>query len=502
MIHWFWLWLISLGVITYFVIQRSVKGVTRTPLWLLWLVMMTPVMLWTVTALVVGKRQMIPVWMQFIPFLICPFIYWWLIQRGRIAPSNPDPSHPVNPQLQSTEQNPPDTKPRSEITLRPINKDEEAQLHTCFPWTVFYLQKLEYRPQAVICRGQLRAASDFAYATIQENVCSHFGDRFLVLLQEGLNGKPFFVLVPNPRKSELGKDTRSSLTRPGLAITLLGLTLVTTFLAGIEIGGTNLRNISGLPIYPTMVTGLSYSIPLLLILGIHELGHYILTQRYRVQATLPYFIPIPWLPYLLNLGTLGAFIKIRSPIPNRRALFDVGIAGPLAGLVITIPVLVWGLSHSTVTTLPPEVGLLHFSAINPHNSLMLFGFSKLILGNRLTTDSAINLHPSAIAAYLGLLMTALNLLPVGQLDGGHIVHAMFGQRVGALIGHVTRFLMLLLALFVQGDLFLWAIVLLFIPAVDEPALDDVTELDQRRDLLGLLTLAILLLIILPVPKIL
>ncbi len=504
MIHWFWFWLILLGLITYFVIKRNVAGITRTPVWLLWAVMMTPALLWTAWIMVQGTSRSMPLLLQIGPFIVCPIIYWWLIQRGRILPLNQ--SHNTSPEEQSSTESSDSqgVDPQSTATngLRPIDKEEEARLQTCFPWTVYYLQKLEYRPQAVICRGQLRSTPELAYETVQKNVASHFGDRFLVLFQEGLNGKPFFALVPNPQVKQTGQTDNQPITRPGLALSLLGITFLTTLMAGVEMTGVDLES-STLPLtLGTLAKGLPYALPLLLILGIHELGHYLAARRYRIQTTLPYFIPVPLLPFLLNLGTFGAFIQMRSPIPNRRALFDVGIAGPLSGLVMTIPILLWGLAHSTPVPLPKDVGLLSFTAINPHTSLILFGFSKLMLGKGLTPDSGLNLHPVAIAGYLGLVVTALNLIPVGQLDGGHIVHAMFGQRTGALIGQIARFLILLLALFIQKDLFLWAIILLFIPAVDEPALNDVTELDDRRDLLGLATLAILVLIILPAPKVL
>jgi membrane-associated protease RseP (regulator of RpoE activity) len=143
--------------------------------------------------------------------------------------------------------------------------------------------------------------------------------------------------------------------------------------------------------------------------------------------------------------------------------------------------------------------LLDINALNPGSSLLLAVFSKLALGSALTATTAIKLHPVAVAGCLGLIVTALNLMPVGQLDGGHIVHAMFGQRAGAAIGQIARLLVLALAL-IQSQLLLWAIILFFMPIVDEPALNDVSELDNQRDLWGLLALGLLLLIILPAPK--
>ncbi|HEY9654906.1 MAG TPA: site-2 protease family protein, partial [Crinalium sp.] len=140
----------------------------------------------------------------------------------------------------------------------------------------------------------------------------------------------------------------------------------------------------------------------------------------------------------------------------------------------------------------------NLQARNPNFSLLLALLSKLALGGALTAGSGLDLHPVAVASCLGIVVTAFNLMPVGQLDGGHIVHAMFGQRVGTAIGQISRLLLLLLSL-VQSHLLVWAVLLFLMPASDEPALNDVTELDNRRDLWGILALGLLVLIILPLP---
>jgi membrane-associated protease RseP (regulator of RpoE activity) len=169
--------------------------------------------------------------------------------------------------------------------------------------------------------------------------------------------------------------------------------------------------------------------------------------------------------------------------------------------VMTLPLLLWGLVHSEVVPMPEDASLLSFEAVDPQASIALLLLSKLALGSQLTLESAVNLHPVAVAGCLGLVVTALNLMPVGQLDGGHIVHAMYGQRTGAIIGQVARFLVLGLVL-IHPELLIWAILLFFIPAVDEPALNDVSELDNRRDVWGLVSLTLLILIVLPAPNLL
>lgn len=484
-------WLLLLSVFTYFVVKRSVANVTRTPIWLLWLVMMLPALALVGWVAVNGTEEPAPASLLISLFIICPILYWGLIQWGR-PPSAKSESAQKQP-IQQTQAGA--QKAISKPPLRPIDKEEETALQHCFPWTVFYLQDIEYRPQAMICRGQLRTSPTTAYDTIKQNIEQRFGQRFLVVFQEGLQGKPFFALVPNPQAQENTSSSVPSikaLTRPKLAFALLGLTLLTTtWMGAINIAGIEQEQLQSAPVM--IFQGLPYALALMLILGCHELGHYLTARYYRMKATLPYFIPVPFF-----LGTFGAFIQLRSPVPNRRALFDVGVAGPLSGLVMTMPILLWGLSQSQLVDMPDEASLLNFRAMDPSKSLLLAIFSKLMLGSALGADQAIHLHPLAVAGCLGLVVTALNLMPVGQLDGGHVVHAMYGQRMGAVIGQIARLLVLVLA-FVHPELLVWAILLFFIPAVDEPALNDVSELDGRRDVIGLAVLTLLVMIILPSP---
>jgi membrane-associated protease RseP (regulator of RpoE activity) len=332
-----------------------------------------------------------------------------------------------------------------------------------------------------------------AYEQIKANIERQFGDRFLIIFQEGINGKPFFVLVPNPQAVRQNNHRDSEkITRPGLALLLLVATLFSTTFVGLRIAGFQVNSLES---YLTLFfNGVPYALGLITILGTHELGHYLTARFYKIRSTLPYFIPIPYF-----LGTFGAFIKMGSPVPHRKALFDVSIAGPLAGFMMTIPLLIWGLAHSEIVALPEKTGMLNPNALNPQYSILLALLSKLALGSELTAKSAIDLHPVAVAGFLGLIVTALNLMPVGQLDGGHIVHAMFGQRTAVFIGQIARLLLLMLS-FIREEFLLWAIILLFVPLIDEPALNDVTELDNKRDFMGLMSMALLLLIILPLPQ--
>lgn len=485
------LWLLLLGFITYIILRQRVAHLTRTPVWVLWLAVMAPAFLWMAWFVIHRDRSPLPKEVALGSFVVSPLIYWMLFFWGRRdmhSGLNPDPggdSVPESPRMKAVSRGFPPVNPQE---LRALNDGEEQELRDCFDWTVYALHQIDYRPQAVICRGQLRSPPESAYQKICAKIEDKFGDRFLIIFQEDFKGQPFFLLVPNPQQT-LSQD---ELNKPLIALSLAGITLFTTTLFGTELAGFSLEEVQSDP--SLLLQGLPYAVALMLILGIHESGHYLAAVFYKIKTTLPYFIPFPFL-----LGTFGAFIKIQSPMPNRKVLFDVSIAGPLAGFVVTLPLLWWGLVHSTIVPIPENPGIFQITALDPKTSLILAFLSKLALGSQLTLTSAIHLHPVAVAGYIGLIATALNLIPVGQLDGGHIIHAMFGQVKAVRIGQITRIAFLGIA-WIHRLWVIWAVLLFFMPIVDSPALNDVSELDNRRDLLGLLAIALLLAIVLPAPR--
>jgi membrane-associated protease RseP (regulator of RpoE activity) len=242
------------------------------------------------------------------------------------------------------------------------------------------------------------------------------------------------------------------------------------------------------------LAGLPYSLTLLLILGAHELGHYFAARAHHMKVTLPYFIPVPF-----GLGTFGAFIQLRSPAENRRALFDVGVAGPLAGLVFAIPALWIGLRYSRVLA-PEELADHMHGGIGVGSSALLALTAKLALGDALAEGHRLLLHPLAFAGWLGLLVTALNLLPIGQLDGGHIADAMFGRARSAAIGTAALFALVFLGLFVWSGLLTWAFIVYFIAGGKGlPPLNDISRMGVGRLAIGAFALVLLFLILAPVP---
>ena len=483
-----WFILILLSLITYFVVQHNIRNITKTPVWLCWLVMMLPAFIWTAWTYFGADEKPIPLMVLLVPLLVCPLLYGWLIQIGK--PGSDKSIKPAEEQkLKIVEE-----KELKSTTVRPINNQEEKALRNCFPWNVYYLQQIDYRPQAILCRGKLKTIPEQAYKKIGENIYQVFGDRFFVIFQESLQGKPFFALVPNPhaKAKEQAQPESKAISNPGFAILLMIITAITTTLAGVEISGISTEQLQAEP--NLILQGVTYSIALMAILGIHEFGHYLAALYYKIRSTLPYFVPFP--PAIFA-GTLGAYTQKRSPVPHRKALFDIAISGVVTGLVITIPILLWGLAHSEIVPIE-TANIFDFDALDPRFSFLFAILAKLALGSKLTAEMAINLHPVAVAGYLGLLITAVHLMPVGQLDGGHIVHAVFGQRTAIAIGQIARILAILFAL-VNSSFWIWTIILWFMPLVDQPALNDVTELDNWRDFLGLTTLTLLIIILLPLP---
>ncbi len=485
---WLFLLVALLGFFCYFFIVERVRVVTRTSPLLLWVVVMMPAFCLTAWALVFGIRVPMPPALGFGMFIGFFVLYLYLIQRGRIEPPQGENS---SPQIETTV-----IRPVEPAAVRSLSAEDEEKLRHCFPWEAYYLSQIEYRPQAVICRGNLRSqSSELAYKTVQTRIQEAFDDRFFLVFQEGVQERPFFALVPNPQTSL--QVTSQVMRRPGQALLLLGMTAVSCIWSGQLLLGQ-----VGMSVKPSFWDGLPYALALMGFFLVREGGHYWTTLRYGIVATLPYFIPIVPLPQL-PIGTLGAFIQIRSPIPNRKALFDVGVVGAVMGLVIAVAILGWGLSMSQVLAQPPAFrpSVFKFEAMLPQYSIALTLMAKMTLGSALVTKSVIALHPIAVAGWLGMLFTAFNLMPVGQLDGGRMVHAIFGQRQGAAIGQVSRLALLGLAL-VQPHLLLLAILLFLLPTMDEPALNDVTPLDNFRDALGLVMLFVLLIVIVPAPKVL
>ncbi len=290
-------------------------------------------------------------------------------------------------------------------------------------------------------------------------------------------------------------------------IVLFLVTLITTFVAGFFQGGS-------------VAGGISFSAALLFILGAHEMGHFVYGKRYGVDISPPYFIPAP--PLISPIGTFGAFIKIRSSISTKKALFDIGLAGPVAGIIAAIPVIIVGLRLSRVI----EAGNNELKDGISLGSPLIFTFlSEVLLGN-IGEGYDILLHPVAFAGWIGLFVTALNLIPAGQLDGGHIMYSLLSRKwyrlssismvlILAILGIGTRPLIQFLNSFFEGpginynqDAFMfdgwpgwimWAAILSIMGTRHPPTMYDEVPLDGKRKMLGVFALLLFIGCFTPVP---
>jgi membrane-associated protease RseP (regulator of RpoE activity) len=268
---------------------------------------------------------------------------------------------------------------------------------------------------------------------------------------------------------------------PFANVILFLVTLVSTLVAGSLQQGINLFEDPW-----SIWRGIPFSFTLLMILGAHEFGHYYMSRRHHIDVTLPYFIPAPSL-----IGTFGAFIKMKSPIMDRRILLDVGAAGPLAGLIVAVPVLLVGLYLSEIRVGSEETGM------NLGASLFFSLLSWIVHGPIADTANLV-LHPVAFSGWIGLLVTCLNLLPVGQLDGGHVAYAVLGSGQ-KLVAKGVIVILLLLGIFGWIGWLIWAGILIVMGTNHPPVLYDWIPLDRRRMKIGWITLAIFVLTFTPSP---
>jgi membrane-associated protease RseP (regulator of RpoE activity) len=253
------------------------------------------------------------------------------------------------------------------------------------------------------------------------------------------------------------------------------------------------EQIPRIPLGTLLIHGLWYSLSILAILGCHELGHYFACRYYGVDASRPYFLPMPF----LLTGTLGAFIRIRAPIPGKRALFDIGIAGPIAGFLVAVPVLLVGMHLSNVVRVPTDFKGEVFELGEP----LLFKAAEWLTFGNIPDGYSVNMHPMAFAAWFGMLATALNLFPIGQLDGGHISYAVLGRRSTAVTMVMVPCLIGLS--FVSSSWVVWTVLTIGMLLVFGPRhprlMDEEMPLDSSRLWLAAFALLMFVLCFTPAP---
>lgn len=287
--------------------------------------------------------------------------------------------------------------------------------------------------------------------------------------------------APEAAPFEASGGVRSRKRFPWVNLLLFIATIFTTLLAGTLQQGINVfQDPSGL------VRGIPFSFTLMAILLTHEMGHYLTSRYHGVGATLPYFIPAPSI-----IGTFGAFIRMTSPILNKRALLDIGASGPIAGFIVAIAAVAVGLHYSTVVETPTLEGL-------KLGSPLIFSLISDLMIGPVPEGSDVLLHPVAFAGWIGMFVTALNLIPIGQLDGGHVVYAVLG-RWHRIVSLAMIPILILMGMYGWPGWYLWAFLPLIFGLNHPPVLDSESPLDLTRQVIGWTSLAIFLLTFTPTP---
>jgi membrane-associated protease RseP (regulator of RpoE activity) len=305
-----------------------------------------------------------------------------------------------------------------------------------------------------------------------------------------------------------------------LHIGLFILTFITTLIAGVQWT-------SGKPApyeLHDFYNGLPYALSIIFILGVHEFGHYFASLFHKVKVTLPYFIPFPPIAGFLNFGTMGAVIKTKSPIPDNKVMFDIGAAGPLSGFVACVIVLIYGFTHLPGQEYILQIHPDYFSPEYGKNAVGLeFGNSLLfIFLKNIFTDSSkfippmseIYHYPYLCTGWFGLFVTSMNLIPVGQLDGGHIIYSMFNEKKQEAVAGISMILLIIIGVlgiinpifnlginFGWSGWLFWALILYFVIKVKHPPVYYFEELGTGRKILGYLAILIFILSFSPTPLI-
>jgi membrane-associated protease RseP (regulator of RpoE activity) len=339
--------------------------------------------------------------------------------------------------------------------------------------TFFATETIPYQNGAIFrgnLRGEIQPTYDHLAASLQERL----GDRYRLFLVENQDEKPVVVILPSANDPQ-----PATLLQKGLAGVLLVATIATCletsgFLLGFDFYNAPERYREVLPIASGILT----------VLGAHELGHWFFARRHQVRLSFPFFIPT-W-----QIGSFGALTRFESLVPNRSVLFDVAFAGPAAGGLVSIVLLIAGLLFSN------EGSLFKVPTQFFEGSILVGTLARVVMGDALQ-QSTIAVNPLVIVGWIGLLITAINLMPAGQLDGGRIVQAIYGRKI-ARWGTITTIILLAIASLVNPLALYWAIVILVLQRnLERPSLNELSEPDDARAALGLLALFLMVTILLP-----
>ncbi|MGL5796229.1 MAG: site-2 protease family protein [Waterburya sp.] len=366
-----------------------------------------------------------------------------------------------------------DTNPE----ISPIPDEDLVELKGIFGIDTFFATETIPYQDGAIFKGNLRGEPDIAYSKMNQKLESAFQDKYRLFLVESPEEKPVVVILPKTNDPET-----TTLAQKNLALILFIGTILTTLEAASLLQGFDLFNDFG-----RYAEAIPLSVGLWTVLLAHEIGHRLIANRYQIRLSIPFFLPT-W-----QIGSFGAITRFESLLPNRTALFDISFAGPATAGVISLLLLITGLSlsHSgSLFQLPTEF----FRA-----SILVGTLAKVILGPALET-AVVDIHPLVIIGWLGLVITALNLLPAGKLDGGRIVHAIYGRKTARRTTLATLIILGIVALFNPSNPIplYWAVLILFLQRdLERPVQNELTEPDDSRAAWGLLALFLMLATLIP-----
>ncbi|TVQ48746.1 MAG: site-2 protease family protein [Gloeocapsa sp. DLM2.Bin57] len=342
--------------------------------------------------------------------------------------------------------------------------------------TFFATETISYQ-EGFIFKGNLRGEPQTVHNQLSEKLKKLVGEKYRLFLVENGEGKPTVILLPNSRDPQ-----PTTLAQKNLALALLVATIATSLetaglLLGFDLFSDFGRYAEAIPI----------SLGLWLILGMHELGHLFVAKRHHIRLSLPFFLP-SW-----QIGSFGAITRFESLLPNRQILFDIAFAGPATGGLISLLLIIIGL------LLSHQGSLFQIPSQFFQGSFLVGTLAKIILGSSMS-QQVIDVHPLTLIGWLGLVITALNLLPIGQLDGGRMVQAIYGRKIARRISLTSLIILLLVAIINPANpiLLYWGILILFLQReLERPSLNEISEVDDTRAVLGLLALLLMLATLIP-----
>jgi membrane-associated protease RseP (regulator of RpoE activity) len=390
------------------------------------------------------------------------------IAESQSSSSDSPPSETKSPESSPT----PSSTEESDVV--PIPAEDLKAIQGIFGIDTFFATQTIPYQEGAIFRGNLRGDPEEAYTRLSTSLKERLGDRYRLFLVENQDEKPVIIVLPSSRDPQ-----PMTLVQKILAVVLLVVTIGSCLeSAGFMLGFDILAASNRLPEAVPLAAGI------IAILAAHEIGHWIMASRHQVRLSWPFFIPT------IQIGSFGALTRFESVLPNRSALFDVAFAGPAAGGVVSLVMLISGL------LLSHQGSLFQLPSQFLQGSILVGTLARVVLKESLQ-QPLVDVHPLVVLGWLGLVITALNLMPAGQLDGGRIVQAIYGRKIAARTT-IGTLILLGLASLVNPLALYWAILILFLQRdLERPSLNELTEPDDARAALGLLALFLMVVTLLP-----